>query len=56
MRHLIMLAFAVAASFQAAAQTAALPSVDKLLEKYVAASGGAAVQKITSRVMTGSRC
>ena len=54
MRHLIMLAFAVAASFQAAAQDTALPSVDKLLEKYVAASGGAAVQRITSRIMTGS--
>jgi outer membrane lipoprotein-sorting protein len=54
MRHLITLAFAVAAPFQAAAQDAALPSVDKLLEKYAAASGGAAVQKINSRVMTGS--
>jgi hypothetical protein len=54
MRHLIMLAFAVVAPFHAAAQDAALPSVDKLLERYVAASGGAAVQKITSRSMTGS--
>ncbi|HEY1203213.1 MAG: hypothetical protein ABSH46_16160 [Bryobacteraceae bacterium] len=54
MRHLIMLAFAVAAPFQAAAQEAALPSVDKVLEKYAAAAGGAAVQKVTSRVMTGS--
>jgi hypothetical protein len=54
MRYLIMLAFAVAAPFQAAAQDATLPSVDKLLEKYVAASGGAAVQKITSRITTGS--
>ena len=54
MRHLILLALAVAAPFQAAAQDTALPSVDKLLEKYVAASGGAAVQKITSRITTGS--
>lgn len=54
MRRLIVLAFAVAAPFQAAAQEAALPSVDKVLEKYVAAAGGAAVQKIATRVMTGS--
>ena len=54
MRHLIVLAFAVAAPFQAAAQDTALPTVDKLLEKYIAASGGAAVQKITSRITTGS--
>ena len=54
MRHLIMLAFAVAAPFQAAAQDAALPSAEKLLERYAAASGGAAVQKINSRVMAGS--
>jgi outer membrane lipoprotein-sorting protein len=54
MRHLIMLAFAVAAPFQAAAQEAALPSVDKVLEKYAAAAGGAAVKKVASRVMTGS--
>ncbi len=54
MRHLIMLAFAVAAPFQAAAQETGLPSVDNVLEKYVAAASGAAVQKVTSRVMTGS--
>jgi outer membrane lipoprotein-sorting protein len=54
MRHFILLAFAVAAPFQAAAQEAALPSVDKVLDKYIAAAGGAAVQKVTSRVMTGS--
>jgi outer membrane lipoprotein-sorting protein len=54
MRHLILLACAVAAPFQAAAQDTTLPSVDRLLEKYVAASGGAAVQKITSRITTGS--
>ena len=54
MRYLVMLGFAIAAPFQAAAQDAALPSVDKLLEKYIAASGGAAVQKITSRISTGS--
>ena len=54
MRHLIMLTFAVAAPFQAASPDAALPAVDKLLEKYVAASGGAAVRKITSRTMIGS--
>jgi zinc protease len=54
MRHLIVLAFAVAAPFQGAAQETALPSVDKVLEKYVAASGGAAVRKISSRIMTGS--
>ncbi len=54
MRHLLMLAFAAAAPFQAAAQGTALPSVDRLIEKYIAASGGPAVQKINSRVMTGS--
>ncbi len=54
MRYLVTLAFAIAAPFQAAAQDRALPSVDKLLEKYIAASGGAAVQKITSRMSTGS--
>jgi len=54
MRYFILLAIAVAAPFESAAQDAPLPSVDKLLEKYVAASGGAAVQKITSRITTGS--
>jgi len=54
MRYLVMLGFAIAAPFQAVAQDATLPSVDTLLEKYIAASGGAAVQKITSRISTGS--
>ncbi|HXN47033.1 MAG TPA: hypothetical protein VN893_10365 [Bryobacteraceae bacterium] len=54
MRHLILLAVAIAASFHAAAQDRALPSIDKLLENYVAASGGPAVQKIATRITTGS--
>jgi len=54
MRHLIMFAFALAAPFHAPAQDPTLPSIDKLLERYLAAAGGAAVQKISSRITTGS--
>ena len=50
-----MLALAAVAPFTAAAQDAALPSADQLLDKYVAAVGGKdAIQKINSRVVKGT--
>jgi len=50
-----MLALAAVAPFTAAAQDAALPSADQVLDKYVAAIGGKdAIQKVTSRVAKGT--
>jgi len=54
MRYSIMLALLAAAPFQVPAQEAALPTVDQVLAKYVAASGGNGARKVTSRVMTGT--
>ena len=51
----VMLALAALAPFTAAAQDAALPSADQVLDKYVAAVGGKdAIQKVTSRVTKGT--
>jgi hypothetical protein len=50
-----MFALAAALPFAAAAQDAALPSTDQVLDKYVAAVGGKdAIQKVTSRVAKGT--
>jgi outer membrane lipoprotein-sorting protein len=52
---IVTLALAALAPFTAAAQEAALPSVDQVLDKYIAATGGKdAIQKVTSRVAKGT--
>ncbi len=52
---IVTLALAALAPFTAAAQEAALPSADQLLDKYVAAVGGKdAIQKVTSRAVKGT--
>jgi outer membrane lipoprotein-sorting protein len=52
---IVVLALAAVAPFTAAAQEAALPSTDQVLEKYVAAVGGKdALEKLTSRVAKGT--
>src|SRR5271169_6919780 len=49
---IVMFALAAVAPFTAAAQDAALPSADQLLDKYIAAVGGKdAIQKVNSRVV-----
>ncbi len=54
MKTLFALAVAVAAPLLTAGETA-LPTVDQILDKYVAASGGReAMEKITTRVMKGT--
>jgi hypothetical protein len=51
---LAALAAIVAAGSAAHAQAPALPSIDQILDKYVAAVGGrAALEKVTSRVSKG---
>jgi outer membrane lipoprotein-sorting protein len=50
-----MLALAAVASCQAPAPVAALPSVDQVLDKFVAAEGGKdAIQKVTTRASKGT--
>jgi len=52
---LAALAAIVAAGSAAHAQAPALPSIDQILDKYVAAVGGrAAIEKVTSRVSKGT--